>query len=58
MKRARDVRAKANLLKIDHRMSFRPGPQVCATCRTAWPCKGWEEAEELTREAHELENAN
>jgi hypothetical protein len=55
MKSAEQSRAEANRLVIDHRLGTDPKAQVCKTCKTSWPCKGWEKAQKLYRDAQRLE---
>lgn len=56
MERARQLRAEANRLIIDHRIAFVPQPELtCMTCKTPWPCTGEKKAQDLLDEARNLE---
>jgi hypothetical protein len=56
MKRAAELRAEANALKVGHRLKFAVGPTKC-TCGARWPCSEWERSEELLRQAHQIETS-
>jgi hypothetical protein len=57
MKSARELRAEANRLMVDHRMLFAPGViRMCMSCKTEWPCEGWEKAQKLLDDAYRVEH--
>lgn len=54
---AKELRAEANALMVEHRLVLDAGPKRCR-CGACWPCVGWSRAEDLLAKARFLETSS